>query len=99
VLATFTLPPDHHRIAIVTPLISGGSLAGILQWRSKLAAEPSHSGLGRFRFGRKAEVEDEPVGRLDEEEIKAVVKQVLEGLGYLHQRGFLHVRRALGFSC
>jgi len=30
-------------------------------------------------------------GKLGEEEIKAVVKQALEGLVYLHGRGFLHV--------
>ncbi|RSH85197.1 hypothetical protein EHS25_005004 [Saitozyma podzolica] len=93
VLATFTLPPDHHRIAIVTPLVSGGSLSGILNWRSRLADVPNHR--HRFRFGRKKS-EDESaecetgLGRLDEEEIKGVMKQVLEGLVYLHERGFLH---------
>ncbi|GFZ48195.1 hypothetical protein JCM24511_05943 [Saitozyma sp. JCM 24511] len=93
VLATFTLPPDHHRIAIVTPLVSGGSLSGILNWRSRLADVPNHR--HRFRFGRKKS-EDEVaeagtgLGRLDEEEIKGVMKQVLEGLVYLHERGFLH---------
>lgn len=39
VLATFTLPPDHSRVAIVTPLIAGGSLAGILEWRSRSRRE------------------------------------------------------------
>ena len=35
--------------------------------------------------------EVEECGRLDEEEIKAVTKQVLDGLCYLHVHGFLHV--------
>jgi serine/threonine protein kinase len=99
VLATFTLPPDHHRIAIVTPLVSGGSLSGILNWRSRLADVPNHR-HGRFRFGRKKSEEEfaeggTGLGRLDEEEIKGVMKQVLEGLVYLHERGFLHVSETI----
>lgn len=70
-LATFTLPPDHARVAIVTPLIEGGSLLSILEWRARTP-----------KRGRIA---------LDEEEVKAVVKQVLEGMAYLHANGFLHV--------
>lgn len=30
-------------------------------------------------------------GSLNEEEVKAVVKQVLNGLAYLHDSGYLHV--------
>jgi serine/threonine-protein kinase OSR1/STK39 len=68
-----------------------------LNWRSRLADVPNHR--HRFRFGRKKS-EDEVaeagtgLGRLDEEEIKGVMKQVLEGLVYLHERGFLHVSEA-----
>lgn len=92
ILATFTLPPDHRRIAIVTPIISGGSLAGILEWRSRLAGDPK-SGIGvfgGFKLGHKR-YDGDLQGGLDEEEIKGVVKQVLEGLAYLHGNGFLHV--------
>ena len=32
-----------------------------------------------------------PKGVLSEEEIKAVARQVLEGLQYLHARGYIHV--------
>lgn len=99
VLATFTLPPDHRRIAIVTPLISGGSLLGILEWRSRLAS-PSIFGrrsslpFPSFNFPSQRKKEEtlvERSGCLTEEEVKAVVKQVLEGLVYLHNRGYLHV--------
>lgn len=98
ILSAFTLPPDHHRIAIVTPLISGGSLAGILDWRSRLASTPKPT--HRFpRFGQnKRSEENEGIGskgKLEEEEIKAVIKQVLDGLVYLHERGFLHVSQLL----
>ncbi|EJT47946.1 hypothetical protein A1Q1_03181 [Trichosporon asahii var. asahii CBS 2479] len=75
VLATFTLPPDHARVAIVTPLIEGGSLLSILEWRARTP-----------KRGRIA---------LDEEEVKAVVKQVLEGMAYLHANGFLHAGNLL----
>lgn len=78
-LATFTLPPDHSRVAIVTPLIGGGSLASILEWRS--TARPS-------RKRRKSNVNG---SALAEDEVKAVVRQILEGLVYLHANGFLHV--------
>ena len=94
ILATFTLPPDHHRIALVTPLVSGGSLSGILEWRTRLSVTPkTHRNFPRFNIGKKNEdLDDEAeIGKLDEEEIKAVTKQVLEGLAYLHHRGFLHV--------
>ncbi|GMK54422.1 hypothetical protein CspeluHIS016_0110080 [Cutaneotrichosporon spelunceum] len=74
VLATFTLPPDHARVAIVTPLIHGGSLAGILDWRAGTPSKRRRAGANGF----------------DEDEIKAIAKQVLDGLGYLHQNGFLH---------
>jgi serine/threonine protein kinase len=77
VLATFTLPPDHSRVAIVTPLIHGGSPAGILDWRART---PSKRRAGHG---------------FDEDEIKAITKQVLEGLAYLHQNGFLHVSCAV----
>ncbi|KAL1409831.1 hypothetical protein Q8F55_003830 [Vanrija albida] len=72
VLATFTLPPDHTRVAIVTPLIEGGSLAGVLEWRIRNAAGTRHTGA------------------LDEDETKAVIRQVVDGLVYLHANGFLH---------
>lgn len=39
------------------------------------------------------------VGRLDEEEVKAVTKQVLSGLGYLHNQGIIHVRSIFKFGC
>jgi len=92
ILATFTLPPDYRRIALVTPLVAGGSLAGILDWRSRLATSPQHHHLPRFGIRKKHDEEAEPpTGSLEEEEIKAVVKQVLEGLAYLHARGFIHV--------
>ncbi|KAK4687707.1 hypothetical protein P7C73_g2412, partial [Tremellales sp. Uapishka_1] len=83
ILAAFTLPPDHSRIAIVTPFISGGSLAGIIAWRSGLASTPR----GNRFFGHGKTKEDRG---LEEEEIKAVAKQVVEGLVYMHARGFLH---------
>nr|XP_018259722.1 STE/STE20/FRAY protein kinase [Kwoniella dejecticola CBS 10117]OBR81880.1 STE/STE20/FRAY protein kinase [Kwoniella dejecticola CBS 10117] len=96
ILSTFTLPPDHHRICLVTPLIPGGSLAGIMNWRSRLSTSPRNHRLG-FRLGRTKRREGEDVdeevdqnGRLNEEEVKSVTKQVLDGLGYLHQNGFLH---------
>nr|XP_019008065.1 STE/STE20/FRAY protein kinase [Kwoniella pini CBS 10737]OCF46846.1 STE/STE20/FRAY protein kinase [Kwoniella pini CBS 10737] len=94
ILSTFTLPPDHQRICLVTPLIPGGSLAGILKWRSRLVTSPKHHRLP-FRRGpkKRQDAEDEgneQKGRLDEEEIKCIAKQVLDGLGYLHQNGFLH---------
>ena len=44
-----------------------------------------------FSLGAKSKVENEETGILEEEEIKAVVKQALDGLVYLHGRGFLHV--------
>ncbi|WWC92176.1 uncharacterized protein L201_007130 [Kwoniella dendrophila CBS 6074] len=97
ILATFTLPPDNHRICLVTPFIPGGSLAGILSWRSRLNTTPKTHHFPSFRIGnRKRKDDDDDLdedsnkGRLDEEEIKCVTKQVLEGLGYLHQNGFLH---------
>ncbi|WVF67916.1 hypothetical protein IAT40_002678 [Kwoniella sp. CBS 6097] len=97
ILSTFTLPPDHARIAIVTPLISGGSLAGLMDWRSRLTTTPKTHHFPVFRVGhrRKDDGEDgygdeSNKGRLDEEEIKCVVRQVLEGLMYLHTNGFLH---------
>ena len=91
ILTAFALPPDNQRVAIVTPLISGGSLAGILEWRAGLAppSEPHHV----LKFRRRAQEQQdgsENHGTLDEEEIKAVVKQALEGMVYLHSRGFLH---------
>lgn len=75
-LATFTLPPDHARVAIVTPLIDGGSLAGILDYRACSPSKCRSPGTPGF----------------NEDEIKAVIKQVLDGLVYLHANGFLHVR-------
>ncbi|WVQ95479.1 hypothetical protein IAU59_002576 [Kwoniella sp. CBS 9459] len=97
ILSTFTLPPDHARIAIVTPLISGGSLAGLMDWRSRLITTPKTHHFPVFRLShRKKEDEDDDLGgadvkgNLDEEEIKCVVKQVLGGLTYLHANGFLH---------
>ncbi|CAK9786559.1 kinase-like protein [Cutaneotrichosporon oleaginosum] len=74
VLATFTLPPDHARVAIVTPLIHGGSLAGILDWRACTPSKRRPAGSHGF----------------NEDEVKAITKQVLDGLTYLHQNGFLH---------
>ena len=97
-MATFTLPPDHQRIAIVTPLIEGGSLAGILNWRTRITTTPrSHGRFSKLGLGRKSAEDDdlEHAGRLDEEEIKAVTKQVLEGLTYLHVNGFLHASQRL----
>lgn len=38
-------------------------------------------------------------GGLGEDEIKAIAKQVLDGLVYLHANGFLHVRTQGGFTC
>ena len=94
ILATFTLPPDHRRIALVTPLVAGGSLAGVLDWRSRLATTPKHHHASRFGLRRRHDEEYEaPKGTLAEEEIKAIVKQVLDGLVYLHAGGFIHVRR------
>ncbi|ORX41094.1 kinase-like domain-containing protein [Kockovaella imperatae] len=93
ILATFTLPPDHRRIAIVTPLVDGGSLSGILEWRTRLCTtSKAHRRLGRFGMGgmQNGEADEQSQGSLDEEEIKAVVKQVLAGLNYLHRNGFLH---------
>lgn len=92
ILAAFTLPPDHQRIAIVTPLILGGSLAGILDWRAGLASNLDEKPSLGSRLGSKRVETHEEVGKLEEEEIKAVSKQVVEGLAYLHRRGFLHVR-------
>jgi serine/threonine protein kinase len=80
VIATFTLPPDHSRVAIVTPLIEGGSLLGVLEWRA--GSPPTR---------RSRRDGDTPIGALSEDEVKAVVRQVLEGLAYLHNHGFLHV--------
>ncbi|KAL7422323.1 hypothetical protein Q5752_002969 [Cryptotrichosporon argae] len=85
VLATFVLPPDHARVAIVTPLIAGGSLAGILDWRARSAAGPAKRHFGR---GRQRGVTG--VKGLSEDETKAVARQVLDGLAYLHENGFLH---------
>ncbi|ORY29657.1 kinase-like domain-containing protein [Naematelia encephala] len=91
ILATFTLPPDHKRVAIVTPLIPGGSLAGILEWRRRLSGTPKLGHFGGLRkFGRKHEVDAEENKGLTEEEVKAIVRQVVEGLEYLHAEGFLH---------
>ncbi|WVR08610.1 hypothetical protein IAU60_005665 [Kwoniella sp. DSM 27419] len=95
ILSTFTLPPDHTRIAIVTPLIPGGSLAGILDWRSRLITTPKSTHFPSFRLGHRKKEEEEldqgkAKGKLDEEEVKAVVKLVLDGLVYLHENGFLH---------
>ncbi|OCF45662.1 STE/STE20/FRAY protein kinase [Kwoniella heveanensis CBS 569] len=97
ILSTFTLPPDHARIAIVTPLIPGGSLAGLMDWRSRLITTPKthHFPVFRLAHRKRDDEEDEygsgsSQGRLQEEEIKCVVKQVLEGLSYLHANGFLH---------
>lgn len=83
VLATFTLPPDHTRVAIVTPLIEGGSLAGVLEWRRGNSAA---SGTSRSTA-------------LDEDETKAVIRQVIDGLVYLHANGFLHVRVHSVWTC
>lgn len=94
ILATFTLPPDHRRIAIVTPLIAGGSLAGILDWRSRLTPSLERQRFPRFHLGARRVDAVQDNGKLGEEEIKAVVKQALEGLVYLHGRGFLHVSMA-----
>ncbi|WVQ85839.1 hypothetical protein IAT38_008007 [Cryptococcus sp. DSM 104549] len=92
ILATFTLPPDNQRIALVTPLVAGGSLAGILDWRARLASTPKTQHFFRVGHRKKHDDEDETTGRggLEEEEVKAVAKQVLEGLRYLHENGFLH---------
>jgi serine/threonine-protein kinase OSR1/STK39 len=101
ILATFALPPDHARVAIVTPYISGGSLRGILDWRSRLSSlaedDQKSFSLSGLVFRRtsaaaaNANSNDQRRGKLSEEEAKAVVKQVTEGLAYLHDRGFLHV--------
>ncbi|AFR92913.2 STE/STE20 protein kinase [Cryptococcus neoformans C23] len=90
ILATFTLPPDCQRIALVTPLISGGSLAGILDWRSRLATTPKNNHVFKFNIGHKRKEEDHGHAGLEEEEIKTIIKQVLEGLKYLHEKGYLH---------
>nr|XP_019051186.1 STE/STE20/FRAY protein kinase [Kwoniella bestiolae CBS 10118]OCF30116.1 STE/STE20/FRAY protein kinase [Kwoniella bestiolae CBS 10118] len=96
ILSTFTLPPDHHRICLVTPFIPGGSLSGILSWRSRLITSPKTHHFPSFRIGHRKHKNDddgegeEQNGRLDEEEIKCVTRQVLEGLEYLHTNGFLH---------
>lgn len=83
VLATFTLPPDHARVAIVTPLVPGGSLAGILEWRNR---HPPRRAAGNALQGL--------ANGLSEDETRAVIKQVLDGLVYLHANGFLHVSGA-----
>jgi serine/threonine-protein kinase OSR1/STK39 len=81
ILATYTVPPHHDRVALVTPLISGGSLAGVLDFRESSPASER-------RRGKRSE---EPIRGLDEEEIKCVTRQVIDGLAYLHEQGFLHV--------
>jgi serine/threonine protein kinase len=106
ILAAFTLPADHRRIAFVTPLIHGGSLAGLLDWRSRLADTPKHAHDSKFHLPRlhaRTHERDQgvkilPRGVLSEEEIKAVVRQVLEGLRYLHERGYIHVSALLPHS-
>ena len=75
----------------MTPFIAGGSLAGILNWRARLAVTPGPSRSFRLNLGRKKEESEDSTGSLAEEEIKAVVKQVLAGLVYLHDRGYIHV--------
>lgn len=100
------MPPDHRRIAFVTPLVRGGSLSGVLDWRSRLADTPKHAHTARFQLPRlHSQNQDEndgspalPRGVLSEEEIKAVVKQVLDGLQYLHERGYIHVSRNISCS-
>ncbi|RXK40661.1 STE/STE20/FRAY protein kinase [Tremella mesenterica] len=84
ILAAFTLPPDHRRIAIVTPLITGGSLAGILSWRGR-STRTTRGGF--LHLGKKEDVVE---GNMGEEEVKATVKQVIDGLIYLHEQGYLH---------
>ncbi|ODN99409.1 STE/STE20/FRAY protein kinase [Cryptococcus wingfieldii CBS 7118] len=90
IVTTFTLPPDHLRLALVTPLISGGSIAGILDWRSRLATPTKNR--SNFKFGKKRDLDTErpDAGGLEEEEVKGIVKQVLEGLAYFHERGYIH---------
>lgn len=85
ILATYTVPPHHDRVALVTPLISGGSLAGVLDFRESSPASDR-------KRGKRSE---EPVGGLEEDEIKCVTRQVVDGLAYLHEQGFLHVRMAV----
>lgn len=82
----------------MTPLVAGGSLAGILDWRRRLSDTPKQSHrFSRLHLGGRAHDDgdgSEPAGNLEEDEIKAVTKQVLEGLHYLHDNGYLHVSAA-----
>lgn len=74
----------------MTPLISGGSLAGILDWRSRLSFPERNRQHHRFGIANPQE-DVNGQGHLNEDEIKAVIKQTLEGLSYLHERNFVHV--------
>jgi serine/threonine-protein kinase OSR1/STK39 len=94
IYSAFTVPPEHSEVAIVTPLVSGGSLLSLMAWRKSLPADEVPNGLFRSMSGRGRPTQDLSLsrGRLTEEEIKATLKQVVCGLGYLHGQGIIHVR-------
>lgn len=63
--------------------MAGGSLAGILDYRGSSM---------ELKSKRKGKGSETLFGGLDEDEIKCVTRQVVNGLAYLHEQGFLHVR-------
>jgi hypothetical protein len=70
-----------------------------MTWRAGLPSADQPTGLFRAlsRRDTAGAVSSSSRGRLDEEEVKAVLKQVLSGLRYLHEQGIVHVR-SLGLS-
>jgi serine/threonine protein kinase len=66
-----------------------------MAWRATLPSDEVPSGLGRgisSRNRRATEPSTSYRGRLAEEEVKAVLKQALSGLEYLHSQQIVHVR-------
>lgn len=98
IYSAFTVPPEHSQVAIVTPLIAGGSLLSLMAWRKSLSSDVATSGLFRSMSGRGRQTQNISLsrGRLTEEEVRVVLKQVLCGLGYLHSQGIIHVSTVRG---